>query len=61
LTLGKPAQLYLLDDPLAYLDAEQRVAASRLLKRFITNTNITGKAGFIVEHDFIMASYLADK
>lgn len=58
LALGKAAELYLLDEPSAYLDAEQRVATSKLIKRFIMNTK---KAGFVVEHDFIMATYLADK
>lgn len=32
--------------------------ASRLIKRFIMNTK---RACFVVEHDFIMATYLADK
>lgn len=58
LALGKPAEVYLIDEPSAYLDAEQRVTVSRIIKRFIMNTK---KAAFIVEHDFIMATYLADK
>ncbi|KAM3143641.1 ATP-binding cassette sub- E member 1 [Paramecium bursaria] len=58
LALGKPAEVYLLDEPSAYLDAEQRVTTSRLIKRFIMNTK---RAGFVVEHDFIMATYLADR
>lgn len=58
LALGKPAEVYLLDEPSAYLDAEQRVVASRLIKRYIMNSK---RAGFVVEHDFIMATYLADR
>lgn len=59
LTLGKPgANLYLIDEPSAYLDVEQRISVSRILKKFITNSD---KIAFIVEHDFIMATYLADK
>ncbi|CAD8077559.1 unnamed protein product [Paramecium sonneborni] len=58
LALGKAAEVYLLDEPSAYLDAEQRVATSKLIKRYIMNTK---RAGFVVEHDFIMATYLADK
>jgi ATP-binding cassette subfamily E protein 1 len=57
LALGKPADVYLIDEPSAYLDSEQRIIASKVLKRFILNSK---KAGFIVEHDFIMATYLAD-
>lgn len=58
LTLGKPADMYLIDEPSAYLDVEQRIAAARVLRRFILNQK---KTAFIVEHDFIMALYLADR
>ncbi|KAL7715879.1 ABC transporter [Entamoeba marina] len=58
LCLGKPADVYLIDEPSAYLDSEQRVIASKVLKRFIMHSK---KTAFIVEHDFIMATYLADK
>merc|ERR1712032_919567 len=58
LALGKPADIYLIDEPSAYLDVEQRVVAARVLKRFIIHAK---KTAFIVEHDFIMATYLADK
>ena len=58
LALGKPAEVYLIDEPSAYLDAEQRVTAARVIKRFILNTK---KTAFVVEHDFIMATYLADQ
>ena len=58
LCLGKPADVYLIDEPSAYLDAEQRIIASKVIKRFIMHTK---KTAFIVEHDFIMATYLADK
>merc|ERR1711962_1276479 len=47
LCLGKPADVYLIDEPSAYLDSEQRLHAK--------------KTGFVVEHDFIMATYLADR
>jgi len=58
LTLGKPADLYLIDEPSAYLDVEQRIAACRVIRRFMLNRQ---KTAFVVEHDFIMATYLADK
>lgn len=58
LALGKPADIYLIDEPSAYLDVEQRVAASRAIKRFILHTH---KTAFVVEHDFLMATYLADR
>src|SRR5207244_8240047 len=56
--LGKSANIYLLDEPSAYLDCEQRLIVSKIIKKFVTQHN---KIAFIVEHDFLMASYLADK
>ena len=53
-----PAEIYLLDEPSAYLDSEQRIIAARVIKRFIMHAK---KTAFIVEHDFIMATYLADR
>merc|ERR1712088_462277 len=58
LCLGKPADVYLIDEPSAYLDSEQRLHAAKVIKRFILHAK---KTGFIVEHDFIMATYLADR
>jgi ATP-binding cassette, sub-family E, member 1 len=58
LCLGTPADVYLIDEPSAYLDAEQRIIAAKVIKRFILHAK---KTAFVVEHDFIMATYLADR
>lgn len=58
LALGKPADIYLIDEPSAYLDSEQRLVTAKVIKRFILHAK---KTAFIVEHDFIMATYLADR
>eukprot|EP00002_Diphylleia_rotans_P019657 TRINITY_DN3800_c0_g1_i1.p1 TRINITY_DN3800_c0_g1~~TRINITY_DN3800_c0_g1_i1.p1 ORF type:complete len:603 (-),score=131.21 TRINITY_DN3800_c0_g1_i1:567-2375(-) len=58
LCLGQPADIYLIDEPSAYLDSEQRIIAAKVIKRFILHAQ---KTAFIVEHDFIMATYLADR
>ncbi|EJS44292.1 rli1p [Saccharomyces arboricola H-6] len=58
LALGIPADIYLIDEPSAYLDSEQRIICSKVIRRFILHNK---KTAFIVEHDFIMATYLADK
>eukprot|EP00026_Physarum_polycephalum_P004940 Phypoly_transcript_04966.p1 GENE.Phypoly_transcript_04966~~Phypoly_transcript_04966.p1 ORF type:complete len:610 (+),score=120.49 Phypoly_transcript_04966:125-1954(+) len=58
LCMGQPADIYLIDEPSAYLDSEQRIVAAKVIKRFILHAK---KTGFIVEHDFIMATYLADR
>lgn len=54
--LGTPADLYLIDEPSACLDVEQRAAMTKVLKRFFTNIR---KPCFIVEHDMMMALSLA--
>lgn len=58
LALAKPCDIFLIDEPSAYLDSEQRVLASKVMKRWILSSK---RSAFIVEHDFIMATYLADK
>ncbi|CAI5513077.1 unnamed protein product [Closterium sp. Naga37s-1] len=55
---AKPADIYLIDEPSAYLDSEQRIVAAKVIKRFILHAK---KTAFVVEHDFIMATYLADR
>ena len=56
--LSKEADIYLIDEPSAYLDCDTRIKISRLLKRFAINKQ---KPIFIVEHDLVMSTYLADK
>ncbi|OAV91994.1 ABC transporter E family member 2 [Puccinia triticina 1-1 BBBD Race 1] len=59
LALGKPrTDIFLIDEPSAYLDSEQRIVTSKIIKRYIMTVK---KTAFIVEHDFIMATYLADR
>ena len=40
------------------MDSEQRIIASKVIKRFVLHAK---KTAFIIEHDFIMATYLADR
>eukprot|EP00948_MAST-09A_sp_MAST-9A-sp1_P002686 g2686.t1 len=58
LTLGMKADIYLIDEPSAYLDSEQRIRCAKVIRRFIKNAK---KTAYVVEHDFIMATYLADR
>ncbi|KEI40237.1 uncharacterized protein L969DRAFT_81986 [Mixia osmundae IAM 14324] len=59
LCLGQlKADIFLLDEPSAHLDAEQRIIASRVIKRWILASQ---KTAFVVEHDFMMSTYLADR
>ncbi|UKK02988.2 RNase L inhibitor protein [Theileria orientalis] len=59
LVLGKPADIYLIDEPSAYLDSEQRTGY--LITFTFRFTLFKKKTTFIVEHDFIMATYLANR
>ncbi len=56
LCLGTPADIYLIDEPSASLDIEQRFNSTKVIKRFLLHNK---KIGFIVEHDILMAITLA--
>ncbi|MEM0134788.1 MAG: ATP-binding cassette domain-containing protein, partial [Thermoplasmatales archaeon] len=47
-TLGKEADVYILDEPSAYLDADQRMIIARMIKRFAENNK---NAVMVVDHD----------
>jgi ATP-binding cassette subfamily E protein 1 len=55
--LAREADIYLLDEPSAFLDIEQRLASSAAIRRLMRN-NL--KTAFIVEHSILMADYLSD-
>lgn len=57
--LGTQALVYLIDEPSAGLDCEQRVLAAKVMKRWVVNH--LRRTIFLVEHDFLMASTMADK
>ncbi|MBI2176501.1 ribosome biogenesis/translation initiation ATPase RLI [Candidatus Woesearchaeota archaeon] len=55
--LAEDADLYLLDEPSAYLDVEQRIAVSKLLRERI---EMHGKTALVVDHDLLLIDYVAD-
>ncbi len=57
-SLIREADLYLLDEPSAYLDVEQRVATSRAIRRIMEKRS---KTSMIVEHDILMTDYVSDR
>ena len=57
-TLSQDAKLYLLDEPSAYLDIEQRLVTSKLIRDFMEQS---GKACLIVDHDLLLIDYLSDQ
>lgn len=56
--LGRNAHIYLLDEPSACLDIEQRVIVTKVLKRFVLHNK---KVMFVVEHDIMMAVSLGSE
>lgn len=58
LTLAKPAELYLFDEPSAFLDVEQRVIAAKVIRRTMEKAKTTA---LVVDHDLMLIDYLSDK
>jgi ATP-binding cassette, sub-family E, member 1 len=55
--LAKEADIYLIDEPSAYLDVEERISCAKAIKEIMIQT---GKTAFVVDHDLLLISYLAD-
>ncbi|MHA1882495.1 MAG: ribosome biogenesis/translation initiation ATPase RLI [Candidatus Thorarchaeota archaeon] len=55
--LATDADIYLFDEPSAFLDIEQRLASSSAIRRMVQGRQ---KTAFIVEHSLLMADYLSD-
>jgi len=55
--LSRRADLYLLDEPSAYLDVEERLNMARTIRRVVENRNVTA---FVVEHDVVTQDFIAD-
>ena len=55
--LSTEADIYLLDEPSAFLDVEMRLQVAQLLRKSIEELK---KAGFVVEHDIITQDFIAD-
>ncbi len=58
LCLLRDADLYLIDEPSAYLDAAQRMNASKVIRRVMENGK---KSAFVVEHDIYFVDLVADR
>ena len=58
LCLSKKANLYLLDEPSAYLDVEQRLTISRVIRDIMFER---GTSSMVVDHDLLFLDYLSEK
>ena len=56
--LSQDAELFLLDEPSAYLDVEQRLLISKVLKNITNEREITV---LVVDHDLMFLDYLSDR
>ncbi|WP_255170677.1 ribosome biogenesis/translation initiation ATPase RLI [Natrononativus amylolyticus] len=56
--LSDSADLYLLDEPSAHLDVEQRVQATRAIRRYAEQQDATV---LVIDHDIYMIDLLADR
>ncbi len=56
--LSQDAELFLLDEPSAYLDVEQRLAVAKAIKDIAEQRDITV---LVVDHDLVFLDYLADE
>jgi len=56
--LGEKADLYVLDEPSAYLDVEQRLSMSRIIGDLMAQS---GRAALIIDHDLLFLDYLSKK
>lgn len=57
LCLSRKADCYLLDEPSAYLDAEQRLILAKTIRSF----SETGKSVIVIDHDILFLDYIADR
>jgi len=55
--LLRDADLYLLDEPSAHLDVEQRTEVARVIRRFALNMS---KSVLVVDHDIYLIDMISD-
>ena len=58
IALGREAQVYLLDEPSAYLDIEERLAVARIIRRL---TETREAAALVIEHDVMIVDFISDR
>ena len=56
--LSKEADLYILDEPSAHLDVEQRTQATKAIRRFSQNHDVSS---MVVDHDIYMVDLISDR
>jgi len=54
----RDADIYLLDEPSAYLDVEERLTVAKVLKRIVEEKRVLA---FVVEHDVSIQDFISDR
>jgi ATP-binding cassette subfamily E protein 1 len=57
-SLAKEADIYLLDEPSAYLDVEERLRVAKVIKRLTESRSV---AAFVVEHDVSLIDFICNR
>lgn len=55
--LSQDADIYLLDEPSAYLDVEQRLIVSKVIRDIM---ELSGKTAVVIDHDLLFIDYISD-
>jgi len=56
--LSNPASIYLLDEPSAFLDIEERLVMTRTIRRIVESQGVTA---FVVDHDILTQDFVVDR
>ncbi|KUO40023.1 MAG: ATPase [Hadesarchaea archaeon DG-33-1] len=56
--LGQAVDLYLLDEPSAYLDVEQRLSVAKLIRRIVEKREVTA---LVADHDLLAVDFISDR
>ncbi|MFH1126547.1 MAG: ribosome biogenesis/translation initiation ATPase RLI [archaeon] len=56
--LAKDVEFYLIDEPSAYLDVEERVKLAKIIRRFI---EVNKKTCMVIDHDMMLLNYISDR
>jgi len=56
--LAQVVDFYLIDEPSAYLDVEERVKLAKIIRRFI---EVNKKTCMVIDHDMMLLNYISDR
>ncbi len=56
--LAQDVDFYLIDEPSAYLDVEERVKLAKIIRKFIETNR---KTCMVIDHDMMLLNYIADR